>query len=179
MPDILQSSAIQGVKFVPLRAFTDERGLFMETFRKEWFPERSWEIVQMNRNYSRAGVLRGLHYHFKQVDYWCAMAGTIRVAMADLRPSSPTYMATEVLEIGDNNYTGVFIPIGVAHGFLSLTDSTLIYVVDNYYDGGDEMGIAWNDPQLEIAWGTDSPLLSPRDQQNKFLYEIPQAKRPR
>ncbi|MCB0143185.1 MAG: dTDP-4-dehydrorhamnose 3,5-epimerase family protein, partial [Caldilineaceae bacterium] len=88
MAEITNSTKIVGVKFVALRAFTDERGFFMETFRKEWFPERSWDIVQTNRNFSKAGVLRGLHYHHHQVDYWCVMAGTMRVGLADLRPSS-------------------------------------------------------------------------------------------
>lgn len=178
MSEIIPSTNIDGVKFVQLRAFSDERGLFMETFRKEWFPERSWAIVQMNRNLSKAGVLRGLHYHHKQVDYWCAMQGTLRVAMADLRRSSPTYRAVDVIEVGDHNQLGIFIPIGVAHGFLSLTDSILTYVVDNYYDGGDEMGVAWNDPDLGIPWEIECPLLSPRDRQNPFLCDIPQERLP-
>ena len=169
MADIIESSVVQGVKFVNLRAFADERGLFIETFRKSWFPERTWDVVQMNRNFSKAGVLRGLHYHHKQVDYWCVMQGELRVGLADLRPSSPTYKASQTIEIGDDNHTGVFIPIGVAHGFLSLTDSILTYVVDNYYDGGDELAVAWNDPELAVAWGVDSPLLSPRDQENALL----------
>jgi dTDP-4-dehydrorhamnose 3,5-epimerase len=178
MTEIIPSDTIQGVKFAKLRAFEDERGFFMETFRKEWFPERTWEIVQTNRNFSKAGVLRGLHYHHKQVDYWCVMRGMIRVGLADLRPNSPTFCASQTLEIGDDNPMGVFIPIGVAHGFLSLTDSTLTYVVDNYYDGGDEFGVAWNDPELAVAWQIEAPLLSPRDQQNPRLADIPPHQRP-
>lgn len=179
MTEIISSSVIAGVKFAKLRAFTDERGFFMETFRKAWFPERTWEIVQTNRNFSKAGVLRGLHYHHKQVDYWCVMQGTIRVALADLRPSSPTFRASETLEIGDNNHTGIFIPVGVAHGFLSLTDSTLTYVVDNYYSGDDELGVAWDDPELKIAWGIDAPILSERDRQNPRLADIPPHQLPK
>jgi len=145
----------------------------METFRKEWFPERSWEKMQTNRSTSQAGVLRGLHYHFYQVDYWFVVQGTIRVGLADLRTTSPTYKASQVVEIGDDNPMGVFIPVGVAHGFLSLTDITLMYVVDNYYDGGkDEYGVAWNDPDLGVAWGNDNPILSDRDQANPFLSSI-------
>lgn len=178
MTQIIQSSSIEGVKFAQLRSFEDERGFFMETFRKEWFPERSWETIQTNRNFSRAGVLRGLHYHHKQVDYWCVMNGTLRVGLADLRPGSPTFGQSETVEIGDDNPVGIFIPIGVAHGFLSLTDSTLTYVVDNYYDGADEMGVAWNDPILNVDWGTDSPLLSERDSKNPLLSDIPEDKMP-
>lgn len=172
MLDITESALIHGVKFVNLRAHADARGFFVETFRQSWFPERTWDIVQMNRNFSKAGVLRGLHYHHKQVDYWCVMQGEMRVGLADLRPSSPTFKASQTIEIGDANQTGVFIPVGVAHGFLSLTDSILIYVVDNYYNGDDELGVAWDDPELAVPWGIDNPLLSPRDQENARLQDI-------
>ena len=92
---------------------------------------------------------------------------------SDLRPSSPTYMATQTLEIGDGNNVGVFVPIGVAHGFVALTDATLMYMVNNYYNGGkDENGVAWNDPTINLDWGVTAPLLSPRDQQNRFLRDI-------
>ena len=84
MTEIVESGHIAGLKIARLTAFGDERGRFLETFRKDWFPERSWEIVQTNRSDSRAGVLRGLHYHFQQVDYWYVPRGRIRVGLADL-----------------------------------------------------------------------------------------------
>lgn len=172
MPEIISSSKIVGVKFVKLQPFGDERGRFMETFRTEWFPERSWGIIQTNRSDSAKDVLRGLHYHRKQVDYWTVIRGTIRVGLADVRKDSDTYKAVEAINIGDDNLMGVFIPIGIAHGFLGLTDATLMYIVDNYYDGGDEFGVAWNDPDLAIDWGVDNPILSGRDQKNPYLKEI-------
>ncbi|MEM7538752.1 MAG: dTDP-4-dehydrorhamnose 3,5-epimerase [Chloroflexota bacterium] len=183
MSTIIDSEKIQGVQFAPLRKFEDERGFFSETFRKEWFPQRSWEIVQTNRSSSGAGVLRGLHYHFHQVDYWYVTQGTLRVGLADIRPASPTYMASEVIEIGDTNSMGVFIPVGVAHGFVAVTDATLFYIVDNYYDGGDEHGVAWNDPQLNVAWGLSdlgitAPDMSGRDRQNPLLRDIATEKMP-
>ena len=173
MIEIVESSLIKGVKFAKLRPFEDERGRFMETFRTAWFPERSWDIIQTNRSDSKAGVLRGLHFHHRQVDYWYVVKGTIRVALADLRPSSPTHLATQTVEIGDDNQVGVFIPTGVAHGFVALTDATLTYIVDNYYDGGDENGVAWNDPDLAIDWGVAEPILSNRDRNNARLADIP------
>lgn len=173
------STKIDGVQHVPLRPYVDERGQFMETFRREWFPQVSWEKIQTNRSVSVPGVLRGLHYHFKQVDYWFAASGIIRAGMVDLRPNSPTFMATEILEIGDENPMGLFIPIGVAHGFYSVTHSMLIYVVNNYYDGGkDEFGIAWNDPDIKLDWGVEEPLLSPRDAANPNLTQIAKEKLP-
>jgi dTDP-4-dehydrorhamnose 3,5-epimerase len=171
MPTITESTLITGVYIAQLRPFADERGRFIETFRKEWFPQRTWETIQSNRSDSKAGVLRGLHYHFNQVDYWYVQTGRIRAALYDLRPSSPTYRAAQTLEMNDQ--FGLFIPIGVAHGFLALTDATLTYVVDNYYDGRDEFGVAWNDPNLGLDWGTADPLISPRDQANPLLRDIP------
>jgi dTDP-4-dehydrorhamnose 3,5-epimerase len=169
MAEIIESTIIPGVKFAVLRAFADERGRFVESFRKEWFPERTWERVQTNRSDSKAGVLRGLHHHRHQVDYWYCVSGTIRVALADLRPDSPGYLKTETVEIGEANQTGIFIPVGVAHGFVGLTDATLTYIVDNYYDGADEYGVAWDDPTLAIDWGIRDPILSPRDKENQRL----------
>ena len=173
MAEITESEVIAGVKFVELKVWADDRGHFLETFRKEWFPERSWKIVQTNCSYSRANVLRGLHYHLRQVDYWFAPQGMVRVALADLRRSSPTYGARQTLEIGEDNPVGIFIPIGIAHGFVALTDATLTYIVDNYYDGNDEHGVAWNDPELGLTWGINNPILSPRDLQNSLLKDIP------
>ncbi len=178
MTEIMPSDQIAGVKFTQVRAFGDDRGRFMETFRKEWFPERSWEIVQANRSDSQAGVLRGLHYHFHQVDYWFVVKGTVRVGMADLRQGSPTFGASQVIEIGDNNLMGVFIPVGVAHGFYTVTDATLTYLVDNYYDGDDELGVAWDDPTLAVAWQVQRPILSGRDQKNPRLSDIPPEQMP-
>lgn len=173
MTEIISSTKIQDVKFVKLRTFADERGYFMETFRKEWFPERQWDRVQTNRNFSKAGVLRGLHYHHQQVDYWYVPSGMLRVGLADIRPGSPSFGKSETIDIGDENPVGVFIPVGVAHGFLSLTDSTLTYLVDNYYSGSDELGVAWNDPQLAVPWSVESPpMLSDRDDMNPTLKNI-------
>lgn len=186
MTEIIESSKIQGVKFVRPGVFGDARGRFMETFRKEWFAERSWDMLQTNRSDSQAGVLRGLHYHFKQVDYWFCIRGRIRVGMVDLRPTSPTYKQSETLDIGEENgfanLVGVFIPVGVAHGFYTISDATLTYVVDNYYNGADELGVAWDDPELAVEWRLDSgqtPILSPRDQQNPPLAKIPAEKLPK
>lgn len=172
--------AIAGVYVVPIRAFEDERGRFMETFRRSWFPWVDWDRMQSNRSDSKVGVLRGLHYHHRQIDYWFVQHGLIRVGLADLRPSSPTYRRTHVLEMGGAHNIGLFIPVGVAHGFYALEETTLTYLVNNYYDGGkDENGVLWNDPDLNVPWGVENPLLSPRDSQNPRLCDIPAEKLPR
>lgn len=172
-------STIEGVFIVPIKAYADERGAFMETFRREWFPAINWDRIQSNCSVSKAGVLRGLHFHHHQIDYWYVTAGTVRVGMVDLRPSSLTYMATHVMELGEANNAGLFIPAGVAHGFYTLTDATLTYLVNNYYQGGhDEYGVAWDDPDIGIGWGVDAPLISPRDAHNPRLHDLPRERLP-
>jgi len=171
--------AIDGVYIATLKAYGDDRGRFMETFRKEWFPQVSWDKMQSNRSDSKAGVLRGLHYHFKQVDYWYAVNGTIRAGLVDLRPSSSTYLQSATVDMGEDNPLGLFIPVGVAHGFSALTDCTLTYVVNNYYDGDDEFGIAYNDPQVGIDWGVADPFLSNRDKANPLIADVPAEHMPK
>jgi dTDP-4-dehydrorhamnose 3,5-epimerase len=124
--------------------------------------------------------LRGLHFHHRQVDYWYVYHGRIRAGLADLRPASPTYRAWQTIEMGEENEVGLFIPTGVAHGFLTLTDAILAYIVDRYYDDGiDENGVAWDDPDIGLEWGVSSPVLSGRDATNPYLREIPAEKLPR
>jgi dTDP-4-dehydrorhamnose 3,5-epimerase len=167
--EIRESSLIRGVKQVRLEAHEDARGKFVETFRKEWFPERAWGAVQVNQGFSRAGVLRGLHYHLKQIDYWWPTSGRLRVGLYDLRRASPTRGAREVFDLDAVVPVGVFIPVGVAHGYLALSEAVLSYVVDEYFDGKDEYGVAWNDPEIAIDWGITDPVLSPRDASNPRL----------
>jgi dTDP-4-dehydrorhamnose 3,5-epimerase len=180
MVEIIESPVISGVRFVRFQQKGDERGSFMETFRKAWFPERSWQIIQANLSWSRASVLRGLHYHHHQADYWYVPQGAIRVGLVDLRRGSPSQGAGQTVEISDSSLLGVFIPVGVAHGFFALTDVILTYLVDNYYDAGDELGVAWNDPALGLEWniGGVVPTLSARDRQNPLLNEIPRDRLP-
>jgi dTDP-4-dehydrorhamnose 3,5-epimerase len=180
MDFIKNSEIIEGLQIVTLREFPDERGAFSEIFRREWFPQVSWENLQSNRSKSKAHVLRGLHYHFHQVDYWYVPEGKIRAGLLDLRPHSPTYKAVQTIEMGAENNLGLFIPIGVAHGFYALTDCTLIYYVNNYYNSRDEFGVAWDDSALGLDWGNlQAPLVSERDMNNPLMAQIPADLMPR
>jgi dTDP-4-dehydrorhamnose 3,5-epimerase len=107
------------------------------------------------------------------------LEGKIRVGLADLRPTSPTYRAVEIIDIDAATPSGLFIPVGVAHGFYAQSAATLLYLVDNYYNGSDELGVAWNDPALAIPWGIDNPLISERDVRNPALADIPAQLLPR
>lgn len=178
MPEIIESSILPGVQTVDLTAHGDDRGRFIETFRQEWFPQRPWDRIQTNTSFSKAGVLRGLHYHHRQIDYWFVPVGKVRVGLCDLRRSSPARLKVETFEMGGGAWKGLFIPVGVAHGFYTVTDVVVTYLVDNYYDGTDENGVAWNDPNIGIDWGTRTPELSARDAGNPKLSEIEEAALP-
>jgi dTDP-4-dehydrorhamnose 3,5-epimerase len=174
---VTQSTLIAGVHVVEPKVFGDDRGMFVESWRKEWVPGIR-DMVQANRADRKAGALVGLHYHLHQADYWYVPYGRAMVVLHDLREGSPTDGASEVLEIGAHDHRGVHIPSGVAHGFYALTDLTITYLVDNYYNADDELGVAWDDPALGVAWPDDVPTLSKRDEQNPRRVDIPVELRP-
>ena len=119
-------------------------------------------MLQGNRSEKQANAVVGLHYHLHQADYWYVTKGRARVVLHDLRKGSPTDGQTLIVEIGEHNDWGVFIPPGVAHGFSALTDMTLTYLVDQYYNPADERGVAWDDPAIGADWGVTDPVLSAR-----------------
>ena len=168
-----ESDRIKGVYIVPLKSFADDRGYFFESFRKSWLPGIDAEMIQGNVSFSKQGVLRGMHYHLKQADFWLVPQGHVRAALYDMRPASPTRGASQVHELGEKHPFGLYIPRGVAHGFYALAPSMMTYLVDQYYDNSDERGIRWDDPALGIDWGARDPIVSARDQQNPSLAEIP------
>ncbi|HET9692318.1 MAG TPA: dTDP-4-dehydrorhamnose 3,5-epimerase [Acidimicrobiales bacterium] len=177
MATVTESDVIAGVYVVDPVAHGDARGRFSETYRRSWFP-LGREMVQANRSDKGAGAIVGLHYHLHQADYWQVVRGTARVVLHDLRVGSPTDGATVTLDLSGDNARGVFIPPGVAHGFASLTDLTLTYLVDNYYNAADELGVTWDDPAIGAEWGVAEPILSARDQANPRRDAIDPALRP-
>ena len=176
-PDIVQSDVIAGVVLVSPLAYPDHRGRFVESFRRSWFPEGR-EMVQGNRADRVAGSLVGLHYHLHQADYWYVIRGRARTVLHDLREGSPTEGATLTFDMGEGNEVGVYIPPGVAHGFAALTDVTLTYLVDRYYSPEDELGVAWDDPEIAADWGVTDPVLSLRDQKNPRRADLVTGLRP-
>jgi dTDP-4-dehydrorhamnose 3,5-epimerase len=150
--------SVEGVLRIPLRRIEDERGWFCELRRDSTLPRR---MVQTNLSFSRAGVIRGLHYHERgQDDLFACLAGTARVVVFD-RETGETF----VEEIGDENPVAIYVPGRHAHGFEALTDILFCYHVTEEYDPADpdEQGIAWNDPRVAHLWSTTTPTLSERD----------------
>ena len=171
MPETIDVG-IEGVRLIPLTSHPDNRGSFTEDYRREWLPEMR-EMVQGNISISKANVLRGLHFHRKQADWWTFYTGAAVVGLFDLRKGSPTEGKKAEIRIDTaEGLKSLYIPKGVAHGFRAETDLMLHYMVDNYFTGEDEFGITWDDPGLGIDWGTTDPILSDRDRSNPSLAEV-------
>jgi dTDP-4-dehydrorhamnose 3,5-epimerase len=150
--------SVEGVLRIPLRRFEDERGWFCEVRRDSALPHR---MVQTNLSFSRAGVIRGLHFHERgQDDLFTCLSGTARVVVLD-RESGETF--TE--DIGDENPVAVYVPGHHAHGFEALTEILFCYHVTEEYDptNPDEHGVAWDDPRVAHLWSATTPILSERD----------------
>ena len=167
-----QRTAIEGVWRRANVSLADERGSFTELWRASLTaPLGSAEMVQANLSRSRAGVLRGMHFHLRQSDLWLLIDGEASAAVTDLRPAiagGAARSAAVPMSAGD----ALYIPPLVAHGFLAVTDIVLMYLVSNEYDGTDEQGFAWDDPQAGIDWPGQPAIVSERDRANPSLAEV-------
>jgi dTDP-4-dehydrorhamnose 3,5-epimerase len=130
------------------------------------------EAVQGNLSRSEPNVLRGLHFHRRQADYWTVVEGSAHIGLYDARSGSPTQGVGTGFELSAGDFTTLYIPKGVAHGYYTRDGLVLQYLVDEYYTGGDEFGIAWDDPALGIDWPATDPILSDRDRSNPPLAEV-------
>jgi dTDP-4-dehydrorhamnose 3,5-epimerase len=180
-------STIPGVAWGSVVRHHDTRGSFRELWRASAFGSLDAAIagregaafVQANLSTSATGVLRGLHFHRRQLDHWIVASGRAFVALVDVRPvvakpSDPPLV--EVREIAAD--ATVTIPAGVAHGFLALEPLELVYLVTGEFDGTDELGFAWDDPAAVVPWPQvpatpdGRPILSDRDRSNPSLAEL-------
>ena len=167
MAEFIRSEVIDGVVEVHPTIHADERGYFIETYRREWF-DLGREMIQGNRGNRQAGSVVGLHYHLHQADYWYVPSGHARVVLHDLRTGSPTDGATQMLDMGEvdgaeNNHLGLFIPPGVAHGFCYPEPCVQLLGVSHVFDAADELGCRFDDPDLGLDWPMTEPSISPRD----------------
>ena len=164
------------------RVFEDDRGWFMESFNQKNFTtilnERGFEapnFVQDNHSRSQRGVLRGLHFQRTrpQGKLISVSRGSVFDVIVDINPQSATFGEYVALELNDENHLQMWIPAGYAHGFCVLSDvADLHYKCTDFYDPEDEGGLIWNDPDVNIAWPLDNPLLSEKDQKLPRLREL-------
>jgi dTDP-4-dehydrorhamnose 3,5-epimerase len=146
---------------MPLTMHPDERGVFTELFRQNWFNEIA--PVQWNVVHSHANVLRGVHVHLRHADYLTVVSGRAIFGLCDLRAGSPTEGLRVHLEMDGRQMQSLVIPPGVAHGFCFLEPSVHVYSVSEYWNPEDELGCHFADPELALTWPIPRPLVSARD----------------
>lgn len=169
---------IPDLVIVTFKAYFDDRGYFEETYDEDKFKEAglptNW--VKDNHSHSIEGVLRGMHWQiepFAQDKFVRVIRGKAIDVAVDIRTDSPTYGQFHMVELTEDNHTGFFIPKGFAHGFLALTDNVEFeYKVSGKYDKASERSFRWDDPDVNIPWGTDTPILSDKDAQAPLLGEL-------
>ena len=164
------ATEIPGVLLLEPRVFTDDRGAFFESFNAAAFAAavgRPVSFVQDNQSTSRRHVLRGLHYQEPrpQGKLVRVVAGAIYDVAADIRPGSPSFGRWVGSELSAENRRQLWVPEGLAHGFLVLSESAeVLYKTTDFYAPGCEKCLRWDDPTLGIRWPLSAPpLLSPRD----------------
>ena len=162
----------------------DARGFFIETYHQANFAALGIPDVFVQDNHSRStkGTMRGLHYQLKhpQAKLCRVVEGQALDVAVDIRLGSPNFGKWSSVVLSDSQHNQVYIPRGFAHGFLALTDSVqFLYKCSDYYAPGDEHGILWNDPALNISWGITNPSLSGKDAKNSRLADVPKELLPR
>ncbi|MCW2368686.1 dTDP-4-dehydrorhamnose 3,5-epimerase [Sphingobium sp. B11D3D] len=172
----LIETAIDGVFIIEPKVFGDERGFFLESWNARAFKDAGLEIdfVQDNHSRSSRGVLRGLHYQQPgpQGKLVRVTAGAVFDVAVDMRRSSPTFGKSVGVELSAANKRMLWVPEGMAHGFLCLEDGTdFLYKCRGFYDPSHEHSLLWNDPALGIDWplGDIVPQLSAKDMAGKPL----------
>ena len=159
--DTITESLPNGTRIGRLIAHDDPRGRLTEIFRAEWGV--GVDPVQWNFVRSEANVLRGVHVHPVHTDYLILVGGAMMLCLHDIRAGSPTQGKTVVLALNGEQLEAITIPPGVAHGFWYAEESTHFYAVSHYWNPQDELGCAWNAPELHANWPSSSPILSSRD----------------
>jgi dTDP-4-dehydrorhamnose 3,5-epimerase len=175
---------LAGVRIIRPEVFADPRGFFMESYNQDKFAELGImdRFVQDNHSRSIKGVLRGLHYQLRhpQAKLCRVIEGKVMDVVVDIQHGSPDFGNWISVELSAENRHQLYVPKGFAHGFLVLSEvAQFLYKCSGFYDSTDEAGIVWNDPDLNITWGMDHPVLSAKDREYQRLKEIPLERLPR
>lgn len=172
----LHSTHLEGLVLVEVPVFEDARGFFMESWNRRAFAEAGLEadFVQDNHSRSGAGVLRGLHYQGVTAPLAklvrCTQGSVFDVGV-DLRTGSKTFGQWFGVELSARNRKQIYIPVGFAHGFVTLSESAEIqYKQTGFYDRSAEVSIRWNDPDLAIEWPVRDPVLSDKDRNDAISF---------
>ena len=163
-------TAVAGAFVIEPDPYVDERGIFARTFCAETFAANGLvdRFVQTNTSFNpKAGTLRGLHWQEApkgEAKLVRATRGRLFDVAVDLRPGSPTHLAHAAVELDADRRNALYVPVGCAHGFLTLTDDCeAFYLVSESYSPEASRAARWNDPAFAIAWPADPQVISPRD----------------
>jgi dTDP-4-dehydrorhamnose 3,5-epimerase len=163
---IFEETPLAGAYIVRLQPIEDDRGFFARTFCEREFAAKDLAIRMVQANTAltrRAGTIRGLHYQappHSEAKLVRCIRGAVYDVMADVRPDSPTFRSWFGVNLTEENRTMVYVPEGMAHGYLALADeSELFYQVSTFYTPGAEQGIRWNDPAFGIEWPQVNELI--------------------
>ena len=181
--DVL-TTRLPGVLIIEPRVFGDARGFFLESWHRERYATAGIDVdfVQDNLSYSARGVLRGLHvqHPHAQGKLVYVLQGEVFDVAVDIRLGSPTFGQCEAVVLSADNKRQFYIPPGFAHGFCVTSETALFaYKCTEFYSPADEFGIAWDDPDLAIAWPDAAPQLSVKDREAPRLRDIPRERLPR
>lgn len=167
----LKTTEFEGLCIIESKVFGDHRGYFYEGYNRKVLENEGLriDIAQTNISKSQAGVVRGLHFQnppFAQGKLIRVLKGAVLDVVVDIRKNSKTYGQHYAIELSEENAKALWVPSGFAHGFKTLADETLFYYdCTEVYNKDSEGSIRWNDPELNIDWGIEDPVLSEKDEQ--------------
>lgn len=175
---------LKEVLLIEPQVFGDARGYFLETYQQQRYAETGMpgNFVQDNISFSQRHILRGLHYQHPQgqAKLVQVLDGEVFDVAVDIRQGSPTFGQWAGVTLSSQTHCQLYIPPGFAHGFYVLSPTALfIYKCSDYYAPRHEGGICWNDPDLNIQWPGDQPILSEKDKVHPFLKDVPLQRLPR
>ncbi len=174
----ITETKIPGLLIIKPQVYKDSRGYFFESYNQQKFKDAgiATNFVQDNESKSQKGVLRGLHFQnppYSQGKLVRVIKGAVLDVAVDLRVGSPTYGQWDSVVLSEENKIMYWVPEGMAHGFLTLENDTIFfYKCTNLYNKEAEGSVRWNDPDLNIQWGTHKPILSDKDKLTPFLKDF-------
>tara|TARA_B100000965_G_scaffold403016_1_gene430239 strand:+ start:422 stop:973 length:552 start_codon:yes stop_codon:yes gene_type:complete len=169
---------IKDVKLIKPKIHGDSRGFFLETYQKNHFKDIGipYNFIQDNHSRSKKNTLRGLHYQLDKMQGKLVRVsnGCVYDVAVDMRKGSPTFKEHVSFILSDENQFQLFIPPGFAHGFCVISDEAdFEYKCTEFYNPNSEVGIMWDDPDLDIDWPISDPMVSDKDNKNFLISEIP------
>ncbi len=171
----IEELSLKGLKLIRPKVFEDQRGFFLETFKRASYEAAGLPAFEQdNHSLSKKDCIRGMHFQTfpGQAKLIRVAVGKIYDVAVDIRPDSATYGQWQAVILDDLLHHQLFIPVGFAHGFCTLSDHAhVLYKVSHPYDASTEKGFCYNDPFVNIKWPTQTPLLSERDKKAPLLKE--------